>query len=82
MSNQDQNKPLQTEFNSKMEIVQCISNEWGENPSSFYNSKTNKSVEKFWTYNRCLQYLFKLRRDYIRTKYGRTHKDFAYLLND
>jgi hypothetical protein len=74
-------KPLKTEFTSKMEIVQCLVKEWGEKETGFYNSPTNKSVEKFWTYNRCLQYLFKLRREYIRTAHGRTHKDFAYLID-
>ena len=73
---------LQTVFESKMEIVQCLVNEWGEQESSFYNTKTNKQREKFWTYNRCLQYLFNLRRDYIRTEHGRTHKDFPHLVND
>jgi hypothetical protein len=73
---------LQTVFASKMEIVQCLVNEWGEQESSFYNRPTNRSVEKFWTYNRCLLYLFNLRKNYIRTEYGRTHKDFAYLIED
>ena len=69
-------KPLKTEFSSKMEIVQCLVEEWGESVKGFYNSSTNKSTEKFWTYNRCLQYLFKLRRDYVRTEHGKMHKDF------
>lgn len=73
---------LQTEFASKMEIVQCLVKEWGEQETAFYNTKTNKQREKFWTYNRCLQYLFKLRRDYIRTEHGITHKDFPHLVND
>jgi hypothetical protein len=78
MTNQD----LQTEFSSKMEIVQCLVKEWGEQETSYYNTNTNKQREKFWTYNRCLQYLFKLRRDYIRTKHGRTHKDYIHLINE
>jgi len=65
---------LKTEFNSKMEIVQCLVEEWGEIATGFYNTPTNKSREKFWTYNRCLQYLFKLRRDYVRTEHGKMHK--------
>ena len=73
---------LQTEFSSKMEIVKCLVEEWGEQETSFYNTNTNKQREKFWTYNRCLQHLFNLRRNYIRTKHGRTHKDFPHLVND
>jgi hypothetical protein len=63
-------------FSTKMEIVEALQAEYGENPKSFYNTLTNKSVEKFWTYNRCLQYLFKLRRDYVRTKHGKMLKSF------
>ena len=61
-------------FDSKLEIVEALQAEYGENPKSFYNTLTNKSVETFWTYNRCLQYLFKLRRDYVRTEYGKSLK--------
>lgn len=66
---------LKTEFNSKMEICIALQDEWGESINGFYNSSTNKSVEKFWTYNRCLKYLFKLRKDYVRTEHGKMHKD-------
>lgn len=79
MSNVNEQLP---EFQTKMEIVLALESEWGENPSSFYNTSTNKQREKFWTYNRCLQYIFKLRRNYIRTEHGRTHKDFLHLIND
>lgn len=64
---------LKTEFSSKTEIVQCLVSEWGEKESSFYNTSTNKQREKFWTYNRTLQYLFKLRREYVRTEHGKMH---------
>lgn len=69
-------RDMKNVFNSKMEIVEALQAEYGENPKSFYNTPTNKSVEKFWTYNRCLQYLFKLRRDYVRTEYGKSLKSF------
>jgi hypothetical protein len=68
-------KDLPTVFSSKMEIVKALVTEWGYRESQFYNNSTNKSVEKFWTYNRCLQHLFKLRREYVRTEHGRMHKD-------
>ena len=67
---------MKVEFNSKAEIVQTLVDEWGEKTTSYYNTPTNKSVEKFWTYNRTLQHLFKLRRDYIKTEHGVMLKEF------
>ena len=67
---------MKVEFSSKMEIVQCLVEEWGEKETSFYNTSTNKSVEKFWTFNRTLQHLFKLRREYVKTEYGVMLKSF------
>ena len=69
-------KELKDTFESKLEIVKCLVDEWGESEAGFYNSKTNKSVEKFWTYNRCLQHLFDLRRNYVKTEHGKMHKEF------
>ena len=69
-------KELKDTFESKLEIVKCLVDEWDYSESQFYNNATNKSVEKFWTYNRCLQYLFKLRREYVRTEHGKMHKEF------
>jgi hypothetical protein len=69
-------KELKDTFESKAEIVKCLVDEWGYKESQFYNNSTNKSVDKFWTYNRCLQYLFKLRREYVRTEHGKMHKEF------
>ena len=65
---------MRTVFDNKMEIVEVLVSEWGMKKSSFFNTPTNKQREKFWTYNRCLQYLFKLRREYVRTSYGLKHK--------
>ena len=67
---------MKIEFNSKAEIVQTLVDEWGEKTTSYYNTPTNKSREKFWTYNRTLQHLFKLRRDYIKTEHGVMLKEF------
>lgn len=64
------------EFTSKAEIVQALQAEFGENPAGFYNSPTNKSVEKFWTFNRTLQYLFKLRREYVMVDGSRMLRSF------
>lgn len=67
---------MKNTFNRKQEIVEALVNEFGLKASSFYNTPTNKSREKFWTYNRCLQYLFKLRRDYVKTENGLMLKSF------
>jgi hypothetical protein len=72
----DNTKNIPQDFPTKMDIVKTLVAEWGFRESQFYNSSTNKSVERFWTYNRCLQYLFKLRKDYVRTEHGYMHKDF------
>ena len=61
-------------MNNKAEVVEQLVKEWGCKTNSFYNTPTNKHVEKFWTYNRCLQHLFKLRRDYVKTENGIIHK--------
>jgi len=67
---------MKVEFNSKTEIVQCLVEEFGDKVSSYYNTPTNKSVEKFWTYNRTLQHLFKMRKDYVKTEHGVMLKSF------
>lgn len=50
---------------TKEEIVKELVSSWGCKKESFYNTKTSKSVEKFWTLNRCINYLAKLEREYI-----------------
>jgi hypothetical protein len=42
------------------EIIQKLVDEFGEKVSSFNNTETNKQREKFWTYNRLLNYYRKL----------------------
>ena len=42
------------------EIIQKLVDEFGETASSFNNTKTNKQREKFWTYNRLVNYYKKL----------------------
>ena len=42
------------------EIIQNLVDEFGETASSFNNTETNKQREKFWTYNRLLNYYRKL----------------------
>jgi hypothetical protein len=52
------------EFTNRTEIIAALQTEFNENPKGFNNSTTNKSVEKFWTFNRLLHY-------YWDIKYGR-----------
>jgi hypothetical protein len=42
------------------EIIQKLVDEFGEKASSFNNTKTSKQREKFWTYNRLVNYYRKL----------------------
>jgi len=42
------------------EIIQKLVDEFGETASSFNNTETNKQREKFWTYNRLVNYYQKL----------------------
>lgn len=67
---------MRNTFNIKEEIVEALVNEFDQKASSFYNTPTNKSREKFWTYNRCLQHLFNLRQNYIKTEHGVMLKAF------
>ena len=61
-------------FENKKQVVDELVNKWGMTKSSFYNSPSNKQREKFWTFNRTLQYLYKLERDYVKTEHGIMHK--------
>ena len=44
----------------RKEIIQKLVDEFGEKASSFNNTETNKQREKFWTYNRLVNYYRKL----------------------
>jgi hypothetical protein len=41
-------------------IIQKLVDEFDEKASSFNNTETNKQREKFWTYNRLVNYYRKL----------------------
>jgi hypothetical protein len=62
------------EFENKKQIVDVLVSKWGMGKSSFYNTTSSKQREKFWTFNRTLQYLYKLERDYVVVEHGLTHK--------
>ena len=61
-------------FENKKQIVDKLVSDWDMKEATFYNTPTNKQREKYWTYNRTLRYLFKLEREYFKTKYGITRK--------
>ena len=63
-------------FETKQQIVNKLVQDWGCRTEQFYNTPTNKSVDKFWTFNRTLQYLYKLERDYVKTEHGVMLKEF------
>ena len=52
-------------FDNKKHVVDAIVKEFKMQESSFYNTPTNKSRNKFWTFNRCVRYYYKLERDFI-----------------
>tara|TARA_R110001599_G_scaffold50424_3_gene142721 strand:+ start:254 stop:469 length:216 start_codon:yes stop_codon:yes gene_type:complete len=52
-------------FDNKKHVVDTIVKEFKMQESSFYNSPTNKSRNKFWTFNRCVRYYYKLEKDFI-----------------
>ena len=49
------------EFKNKKQVVEKLVQKFGCKGSSFYNTPTNKSREKYWTYNRCLNYYCELK---------------------
>ena len=50
---------------SKMEIVQLICKEYGGQPSTYYNTATNKQRNKFWTWNRTYRYYLDLKENFV-----------------
>ena len=53
------------DFDNKKHVVDTIVKEFIMQESSFYNTPTNKSRNKFWTFNRCVRYYYKLEKDFI-----------------
>ena len=65
MENQNQ-KPVHDM--SKMEIVQLICKEYGGQPSSYYNTATNKQRNSFWTWNRTFRHYLDLKENFVYDK--------------
>lgn len=58
-------------FQNRQEIILALQTEFEKSPNGFNNSSTNKSVEKFWTFNRLLHYYWDIklgRKETYRTK--------------
>lgn len=68
-------------FQTKEEIVNELVSKWNCKRESFYNTNRSQSVEKFWTFNRTLDYLLKLEQDYFITINGsRAHNSLKGIL--
>jgi len=52
-------------FENKMQVVNQLVKDYKMERSSFYNTPTNKSRDKFWTFSRCVRYYYKLKSDFI-----------------
>ena len=52
-------------FDNKKHVVDTLVKEFKMKESSFYNTPTNKSRNKFWTFSRCIRYYYKLKSDFI-----------------
>ena len=73
---------MKVEFESKNEIVKELTYWFGCTESSFYNNERTKSREKFWTYNRTLQYYFKKVKRVEQILPHLPKKDGCYLLSN
>lgn len=49
------------EFKNKDEVVDALVNDFGKRRETFYNTPTNKNIEKFYTFNRTLRYYYDLK---------------------
>ena len=56
---------MNIQFYNRDEIIVELVNNWGYSKASFYNTPTNSSVEKFWTFNRLYKHLVKLQDEYL-----------------
>lgn len=65
-------------FQSRQEIILALQNEFNENPKGFDNTSTNKSVEKFWTYNRLLHYYWDIKLGRKKTYITKKNRETGY----
>lgn len=49
------------EFKNKDEVVDALVKDFGKRRETFYNTPTNKNIEKFYTFNRTLRYYYDLK---------------------
>jgi hypothetical protein len=61
-------------FKTREEIINALVTEFNEKPGSFINNEKTKSREKFWTYNRLLNYYVKKKNPGVRIlRFRQTH---------
>lgn len=72
---------MKNEFENKDEVVKELSYWFDCRKESFYNNERTKSREKFWTYNRTLQYYFSKVRRVEQILPHLPKKDGCYLLS-
>lgn len=66
------------EFNNRTEIIIALKEEFNHKPAGFNNSSTNKSVEKFWTFNRLFHYYWDIKRGRKETYRTRKNKETGF----
>ena len=66
------------EFTSRTEIISALQKEFNEKPASFNNTSTNKSVEKFWTFNRLLRYYWDIKQGRKETYHTKINPETGY----
>lgn len=67
-------------FNNRAEVIEALVNDFGEKAASFNNNERTKSREKFWTYNRLLNFYYNKVRRVEQVLPNLTCKDGMYLV--
>jgi len=66
-------------FKTREEIINALVTEFSEKPGSFNNNEKTKSREKFWTYNRLLNYYIKKKNPGVQIlRFRQTHATNLY----
>lgn len=68
------------QFKNRAEIIEALVNDFGEKASSFNNNESTKSREKFWTYNRLLNFYYNKVRRVEQVLPNLPYKDGCYLV--
>tara|TARA_R100000951_G_scaffold19477_1_gene16298 strand:+ start:237 stop:443 length:207 start_codon:yes stop_codon:yes gene_type:complete len=65
---------------NKEDVILALVGEYDKNIKSFYNTKSNKSIEKFWTFNRLIHYYNDLRNGRKETYHTERGEDGIFRL--